>query len=225
MLILYMTPEWVGSLFRSRMKGAQGDISCAKDALVGRKGKFVRLRRVFWLCLVGRVGSAALKVVQVDRLFELGPVYLVHLRSASRRFSQPTEGNEVRDDLDASRQRLLARQHFRGWAKKGVGDSLVFLAPEGRRRRRPIILQLGGSDVAWIHSHHGINLLVDFQDWHGAVVCFFDLVPTLTTELLSSAADRLAQLAMALVHLGASRARERLPSKANLPGKSLSLPT
>jgi hypothetical protein len=29
---------------------------------------------------------------------------------------------------------------------------------------------------------------------------------------------------MALVHLGASRARERLPSKANLPGKSLSLP-
>ena len=33
-----------------------------------------------------------------------------------------------------------------------------------------------------------------------------------------------AQLAIVLVHLGASRARERLPSKANLPGKSLSLP-
>jgi hypothetical protein len=56
------------------------------------------------------------------------------------------------------------------------------------------------------------------------VVCFVDLVLTLTTELLSSAGDRLAQLAMASVHLGASRARDRLAFKADLPPKCGTFP-
>lgn len=55
------------------------------------------------------------------------------------------------------------------------------------------------------------------------MIYFLNLVLTLTTELLSSAADRLTQLVIALVLLSASRTRERLPSKANLLGKSLLL--
>jgi len=47
MLVRDVAPEGVEPLFRSRMKGAQSDIPCAKYALVGREGKVVRLRRAF----------------------------------------------------------------------------------------------------------------------------------------------------------------------------------
>jgi hypothetical protein len=137
--------EGVGPLFRPRMK------RCAKYALVGREGRVVRLRRAFWRRLVGRAGSAVvaavavLGVVQADLLLEFGPI---DLQSTLWRLSQPTEGNEVIDDPDASRQRLSTRQRFSSWVKEGVSNALVFLAPEGRHGRRPIVLQPGVGDIA-----------------------------------------------------------------------------
>ena len=47
----------------------------------------------------------------------------------------------------------------------------------------------GKLEIVRLHSLHGVDLLVDLHDRHFAVICFLDLTPAHSTELLPPACD------------------------------------